>query len=336
MGIKTPFGFGMRYWTYIVGLLAALMSTAVLSAAEPDRATVLVVVGAPGEASYGERFAKWADYWKEATINAGAALITVGLDADTGKDKEMLQQKLTAEPKEGANELWLVLLGHGTFDGKEAKFNLRGADITVDELAEWLKPFKRPVAVIDTSSSSGAFLPKLSQPGRIVVTATKSGFEQNFARFGEYFSKAVVDTSADLDKDGQTSLLEAYLSASRKVVEFYETEGRLSTEHALLDDNGDALGTPADWFRGVRAVKKAKDGAESDGFRAHQFHLLRSPDEQKMPAATRAKRDELELALNRLREKKATIPPPEYNKELERLLLELAQLYKAAGLLKAD
>lgn len=326
----------MRYWTYIVGLLAVLLSTTGLFAAETNRTTVIVVVGAPGEVSYGERFAKWADSWKEATTKAGAALITVGLDADTGKDKELLQQKLTAEPKEGVNELWLVMLGHGTFDGKEAKFNLRGSDFTADELAEWLKPFKRPLAIIDTSSSSGAFLPKLSQPGRIIVTATKSGFEQNFARFGEYLSKAVVDPAADLDKDGQTSLLEAYLAASRKVVEFYETEGRLSTEHSLLDDNGDALGTAADWFRGVRAVKKAKDGAELDGFRAHQFHLLRSADEQKMSAEARAKRDGLELALNRLREKKATTQPQDYNKELERLLLELAQIYKAAGLLKAD
>lgn len=328
----------MRYLVYsVVWLGLWFIAARDLAAVEvTERATVLVVVGAAGEENYGEKFTQWAEEWRKAAGKAQAKFISIGLDKDTGKDKELLQQKLEAEKKEGLEAFWLVMLGHGTFDGTEAKFNLRNTDFTADELASWLKPFTRPVAIIDTSSSSGAFLPKLSQSGRVIVTATKSGFEQNFARFGEFISKAIADTAADLDKDGQTSLLEAYLMAGRKVAEFYETEGRLATEHALLDDNGDGMGTPADWFRGVRAVKKARDGAELDGFRAHQFHLVHSAEELKLPPEKRVRRDELELQLNRLRERKAETPPPEYNKELERLMLELARLYKEAGLLKAD
>ena len=162
------------------------------------------------------------------------------------------------------------------------------------------------------------------------MTATRSGQEVNFTRFGGHFAEAISSAEADLDKDGQTSLLEAYLMASSRVAEFYNTEGRLATEHALLDDNGDGLGTPPDWFRGVRAVKKAKEGASADGLRAHQFVLVRSDQERKLPPAVRAKRDALELAIGKLRDDKASVPEAEYYKLLEPMLLDLARLYQSA------
>ncbi|MBU6402371.1 MAG: hypothetical protein KGS61_18795, partial [Verrucomicrobia bacterium] len=217
------------------------------------------------------------------------------------------------------------------FDGQEAKFNLRGPDLSASDLATWLQPFKRPLAVIDCSSASAPFLNKLSAAGRVIISATRSGYEQNYTRFGEYLAEAIADPRADLDKDGQTSLLEAFLTAARRVAEFYATAGRLATEHALLDDNGDGLGTPADWFRGLHAVKTARDGAALDGLRANQFCLVRNAAEQRMPAAIRAQRDELELAVARLRQAKAKLPQDEYYRRLEPLLVELAKLYQAAG-----
>ncbi len=111
--------------------------------------------------------------------------------------------------------------------------------------------------------------------------------------------------------------------------EFYQLEGRLATEHPLVDDNGDGLGTPADWFRGIRAVKKAKDGASLDGLRAHQFALLRNESERSLPASVRAKRDELELAIGKLRESKSLLEEEEYYRRLETLLLEMARLYES-------
>jgi hypothetical protein len=255
--------------------------------------------------------------------------VLIGLaEAGGPSDHDRLRQELAAEPKEGAAELWLVLVGHGTFDGKEAKFNLRGPDLATAELAEWLKPFRRPLAIIDTSSASAPFLAKLSAPGRVVVTSTRSGFEQNYSRFGKFFAEAIADPASDLDKDEEVSLLEAFLSAAHRTTEFYKTEGRLATEHALIDDNGDGLGTPADWFRGVRATKQARDGASLDGARAQQFHLVRSAAERELPAAVRARRDELELAVAKLRETKAKLTADEYFARLEKLLLELAALYE--------
>ena len=126
---------------------------------------------------------------------------------------------------------------------------------------------------------------------------------------------------ASAPSQGSTSF-----SASARLTEFYKTEGRLATEHPLIDDNGDGLGTPPDWFKGVRAVKKAQGGATADGPRAQQFVLLRSPDEQKLSTAVRIQRDELEIALVKLRDTKAKLSEDEYYRRLEELLLQIAEV----------
>ncbi len=294
----------------------------------PEPARVIVAVGAAGEEDYGKEFAKWAGLWAKASDQAEANFAVVGLGpTNATADLALLKQLLASEPTNSPAELWLVLIGHGTFDGKEAKFNLRGPDLSATELAEWLKPFHRPVIVINCASSSGPFLNKLSAPGRVIVTATKSGYEENYARFGQFFAAALTDPLADLDKDDQVSLLEAFIMASRRVAEFYAAEGRLVTETALLDDNGDGLGTPADFYRGVRATKKPAGGATVDGVRAHQLHLVRSPKEVGMSPVSRAQRDALELALAALREAKPDLSEAEYYDRLERLLRPLAALY---------
>jgi hypothetical protein len=312
----------------LAGILATLPTTASDSSSNAVKSSVIVVVGAAGESAYGENFVRWAAAWEEVSRRAGAQHLTIGLQTNSlVPDRERLQLALLNESREGIAELWLVFLGHGTFDGKEAKFNLRGPDISASELSKWLLPIQRPVAVIDAASSSGPFLTKLSATNRVVITATRSGAEVNYARFGEYLSEAIANPSADLDKDGQTSLLEAFLMAARRVADFYSTEGRLATEHALLDDNGDGLGTPPDWFRGVRATKAAKDGAPLDGLRAHQFHLVRSSDDLKLQPEVRARRDALEVALSKLRDSKKQMTEDDYYARLEALLFELARLY---------
>lgn len=305
----------------------ALIAGGMLAAEE--RSTVLVVVGAAGEEEYGEVFSQQALTWGKVAEQSGAKCVVIGTSpAGTTSDRDQLKATLDTESKDGGGELWLVLVGHGTFDGREAKFNLRGPDLAASEMAEWLKPFHRPLAIIATPSASAPFLTKLAGPNRVVVSSTRSGNEQNYARFGKYLAEAMADSKSDLDKDGQVSLLEAFLSGAQRTTEFYKTEGRLATEHALIDDNGDGLGTPADWFRGARATKQAKDGASLDGARAHQFHLVRSAAERNLSAEVRARRDALELKIARLRETKATTEAAKYYAELEKIFLELASLYE--------
>ena len=296
----------------------------------PPRPNVLVVVGAEGTPEYGKQFQQWADRWGESAQRGGADFETIGLGAPgETADHDVLQRRLGELTASSPEPWWLVFIGHGTFDGKVARFNLRGPDVSLPELSDWLKPVERPLAIINCASCSGPFLMGLSGPNRIVVTSTRSGHELNFSRFGDYLSTAIADPQADLDKDDQTSLLEAYLRASSRVQEFYDGEGRLMTEHALLDDNGDRLGTPPDWFQGIRAIKSAKTGAAIDGQRAHQLHLVRSSAEQTLPPELRIRRDELELRLTQLRATKAKLSEAEYLKQVEPLLIELARLYES-------
>jgi hypothetical protein len=294
--------------------------------------TVVVVIGAPGEPEYAEQFREWSDRWRTAATKADADFKLIG-DGDDSKisDREKLQELLAKESLEGSDPLWLILIGHGTFDGQNAKFNLRGQDLTAEDLGAWLDQCARPLALINCSAASAPFLNRLSRENRVIITATKSGVEQNFARFGQYLSAAIADARADIDKDGQVSLLEAYLTACRELEEYYKQEARLPTEHALLDDNGDKLGTPAAWFRGVRATQRAQEGAALDGTRAHQLHLIASDGEKSLSPEVRKRRDELELAVAKLREEKVNLKEEDYYARLEKLMIELARLYESSA-----
>ncbi len=315
---------------WVVTVILPILPLSAQANGTNDNAThLIVVVGAGGEKEYGENFATWAMRLKDAAGKGAARLTLIGLnDSKEKDDREALRKTLETDPKKSAAEMWLVLIGHGTFDGKFARFNMRGPDITAQELDEWLNPFQRPVAVINCASASGAFFKQLSRPGRITITATKSGIEHNYARFGDFFTARLGTLEADLDKDGQVSLLEAFIVASKQVEEFYQGANRLATEHALLDDNGDGLGTRSDWFRGVRATKKAQGGETVDGFRAHQFHLIRSEFERKLPPEIRAERNRVELEVNHLREAKSKFEEDVYYAEMEKLMLKLARLYE--------
>ena len=313
------------------GFLTALagLHSAPRAAAEDnssDRPSLLIVAGAPGEGAYGETFAKSAQQWSRAATAGNVHHQVIGFTSTSRDPLGDLKQALEEEKKEGTNPLWITLLGHGTFDGKEPKFNLPGDDLKISDLAEWLAPIRRPVVLICGFSTSGAWLKPLSGPDRVIVTATKSGSEINYSRFAEYYASALVDPAADLDKDGQTSVLEAWLSAAQKVDDFYKTEGRLATEHSLLEDNADGLGTPPNWFSGIRVVKKSKGNNQPDGARAHQLSLIPSNDERELPTEVRQQRNQLELELSRLRDQKADLPEEEYFAKLEAILLQIARL----------
>jgi hypothetical protein len=289
---------------------------------------VILAVGAPGSPEFATNFIRQAELWSAVCLRAQARLTQIGLDSGgSTTDRDRIRAALTSEAQTSDQALWVVFIGHGTFDGTEARFNLRGPDVSASDLAEWLAPVRRPVVFIDTTSASAPLLNELSKTNRVIITATRSGNEQNFSRFGLFFAEALADPGSDLDKDGQSSALEVFLAASARVAEFYKTEGRLATEHALLDDNGDALGTPADWFRGIRAIKKPEGQAAVDGVHAHQFHLVLSPQEQLLPAETRAKRDAIELEIARLRDAKARFAEADYYRKLEDLLNRLVDLY---------
>ena len=312
----------------------------------PQERKVIVVFGAAGNDQYGEQFENWVDGLKQVVVagrteNPNLKLVQVGGEAgesatggDQSEDKQQSQTDLALLGKEiesalaQTQELWIMLVGHGTDDGTNSKFNLRGPDLTAKQLNQWLAPLPCRCVIVNCSSASGSFINKLKSENRIVVAATKSSAQYNFARFGEHFFQAIGDLAFDLDKDQEISLLEAFVAGSKRTQEFYEQEGRLATELAVIDDNGDGLGTPADWFEGTRVVRKSKQ-ALPDGLAANQMFLIRRGAESKLSIAQRQSRDELERKLEAIRMRKDVLDPDEYYRELELVLIELARIYQA-------
>ena len=292
-----------------------------------DKASMILITGASGTEEYEKTFNEWSAQWKEAA-DKGEAKFSEAVHTEEKNQKERLAELIQAEVNENKSPLWLVLIGHGTFDGKKAKFNLQGPDISATELKEWLQDCKRPLVIINCASSSSPFMNALSGKNRVIITATRSGFERNFCRLGGFLAKAIGNLEADIDKDGQTSLLEAWLAASRYNADFYKNENRLSPEHPLLDDNGDGKGTPPDWFRGIRVTKKSEDPKLlPDGLRTHQLHLIPSEEERKLSASQRAERDALDIELAKLRAAKELMEEKIYYTELEKLLHKIGRIY---------
>ena len=303
----------------LAALCLVLLSS--LLHAAPRELDVLIVLGASGTEEYGKKFQTQVEAWKTAATKGGAPLEIISGNETTAK----LQQRLAAAAANPARSLWLVLIGHGTFDGREAKFSAEGPDFDVKQLAGWIKPLKQEVVVIHTASASGGFLKSLSGKNRVIITSTKSPDEVFYARFDEYFAEAIGGLpEADLDQDKQVSLLEAFRYASKAVETFYIQEGRLATEHALIEDNGDGIGTRSEVFEADAAVAP---GTVLDGPRAAQLVLVLSAEEQQLTEAQRSTRDALERELKALKEQRAKLPEDDYYAKLEALLRKLGEVY---------
>jgi hypothetical protein len=315
---------------------------------------LILVIGAPGTEEYATNFKTWAARWKEAAQRAGITCTVIG-KSDSEPSASVIPAS-TPEPaaapasipeetdaiklvhaieslnsSKSSEPLWIVYLGHGTFDGRTASWNLHGPDITAEELAMACQKLERPLATVVCSSCSAPFINVLSGPDRIVVTATKDGNQIQYSRFGDAMSTAISTLEADINRDGQTSLLEAWLFASRRTVEFYKTEGRLATEHSLIDDNGDGKGVRSELYVGDRIVDGAETPELIDGRNAARWHFVRSDEERRLTSEQREKRDELEAQLQDLRKKKSSLPEAEYLKQLETVALQLAEIYEATG-----
>lgn len=304
-------------------------------AENPVMRQLIVVTGASGEDAYAGNFRNWSERWVQASQAGniqcewidGTQPIEESAALDQVSDKKRLLDLIT---KSSHKELWLVLIGHGTFDGKVSKFNLRGEDITANELEQALSTGKGTQVIVNCFSCSGAFMPVLSRPGRIVITATKSGAELNYSRFGDYMSLSILDPAADLDHDHSVSILEAFLMAAKRTEQFYVDESRLATEHPLLEDGGDKKGVSAAFFRGIHLVKQAAEGATIDGELAAMTLLNSSKDDASLDKLRAQKRNELELALRTLRLKKASMTEDAYYANVGEIALELANLYDTA------
>jgi hypothetical protein len=259
----------------------------------------LTVSGLGGEADYEQRFKMWADDIGKATHTQ--AMIAPTRDALRARLAELAKQV------KADDAFVLMLIGHGTFDGADYKFNLPGPDITATELALLLDriPATRQMVVNMTSCSGGAS-DLLRKPTRVVVSATKSGTEKNATVFARYWAEALRDATADTDKNDTVSAQEAFVFAQKKTQQFYESNKRLATEHAQIDDNRLAGVFPL--LRIGASAAAATDPAKR---------------------ALLALKEQYEQQIDKLKFEKAQIPAEMYKTQLTLLLLQLAKTQEA-------
>jgi hypothetical protein len=288
------------------------------------RATVyyVTVAGLGGEPDYEQRFtaaAKDLDKVFKASGGTPRVYTLTGTQATAAQLKSTLAE--VARDAKPEDDLVLILIGHGTFDGVEYKFNLVGPDITAGEIAVLCDHIStRRQLVVDTTSASGGAVPAMERPGRAVIAATKTGTEKNATVFARYWVEALQDTSADTDKSDSISAMEAFVYASKKTAAFYDAQKRLATEHAVFDDVG--KGEP------VREAG-SRQGALLSSFTLVRLGISQQAANDPAKRALLAKKEELEQKIDMLKYQKAAMDPADYRQQLMSALLELARVQEA-------
>lgn len=299
--------------------------------ASPQAATwLLVVSGVGGDDERRAAFVELSHQLMDAAARHGVAADRIGYLAEAA-DTPRARARSTRENIESElqrlaglaapdDQVVIVLLGHGNIRAGEAYFNLPGPDISAGEFAIALTPLQpRQVAVVNTTAASGPFVRALAAPGRVVITATRGDRELLEPTFARFFIEAFDGTGADLDKDQRVSLLEAFRFANVQVERSYADTGRMRTEHAMLEDDGDGEGSedPDGNREGALAARMTLgSGAMSTGAGESDPELR----------ALYGRRAEAEARLAALRARQGEMTAEQYDKQLEEILVAIAEI----------
>ncbi|HEX9368620.1 MAG TPA: C13 family peptidase [Vicinamibacterales bacterium] len=302
----------------VFALLTACLSVAPAAFAQSTH--LLIVVGLAGDPEHGELFKKWGTTLAEtASQKLGVDKANVILLADAAATRDAVAKAIEAlASKAGVEDtVVIVLFGHGTFAANVAKFNLPGPDMSPQDFVPLLARLRsKRVVFVNTASASGPFIQALSGPGRVIVTATRTGDEKYATLFGGPFVDALSTEAADADRDGKVSILEAFDYAKKAVAASYVREGLLPTEHALLDDNGDRQGS-------MDPGSQAKDGQSAAVLSLGSMRPQTLPVDEKLRALY-VERQQLERRIESLKLLKSGMDPEKYASELEKLATALA------------
>ncbi len=302
-------------------LIAAFLS--ILGSVSAFADHIIIIVGKGGQPQYTQKFNTYADKLDKAlTSQLGYQSSQIVMLRESSGDSASHVRRAFAQLASIALEeqVTVIYFGHGTHDGQWAKLNLTGPDLRDVDLAALLDrlPSKQQI-VVHTGAASGPFIQKLSHPNRVIITATRGGDENHTTVFPEYFIEALTAGSeADLDKNGEISLLEVFDYARDRLVRFYEDSKRLRPEHPLLDDNGDGEGS------------ETPSSASGDGRLANKIYLkartsvttIESVNTNPLLKEKAALLDEIET----FKAHKGEMPEVDYKQKLEELFIKLARL----------
>ena len=305
----------------VFALAFSFFSPLAATQASGDR-VCLVIIGLGGLPEYEENFLDWGNEIQTIFRDQLGSRIYY-LDGRTQKKPDILETFNTISSSASLDEVWIFLIGHASYDNRQYKFNISGPDLTDGEIKDFVDSLgDTRVFLIAATGASGVLASRLTRANRVIVTATKSQTEKQPPLFMSFFLEAVVSTTADTDKNGRVSLLEAYLFSHQKVADWFEDKGRILTEHALLEDNGR-----------VRLGDKEDPLQENPGTRATLLASMAylSPPLEQIYTSRRAEelageRVRIEREIEDLKFRKTQLPEAEYYRQLEELLIELATL----------
>ena len=295
-------------------VLSLLLSAAPATA---QQSHLVIISGLSGEAKYATAFHDWATTLVDAAHNrwgvpesnivylAENAEAYPGVDARSTRDNVEQTLQTLAIRAGASDQVFIILIGHGSTGEGVSKFNLPGPDMTAEDFAALLDAFPtQTICFVNAASASGEFIPALSGRNRAIITATKTRYERNETIFAGFFVQAYAGEGADVDKDQRVSALEAFDYASREVARAYESEGKLLTEHAILDDEQLAMTL----FLSGSAEATLAEATPSDPQLAALYQQKRVLEEQ--VAELRRRKDEMD--------------PDVYDQQLEDVLVVLA------------
>jgi hypothetical protein len=283
----------------------------------------LTVAGLGGEPDYEQAFQREAQDLEAILKGAGTTVherTLFGPAATRGEVSAALAEiAAKARPED---DFILVLIGHGSHDGVEYKFNLPGPDMAAAEIAQaCARIHTRRQLIVNTTSASGGAIGELTHAGRAVIAATKSGSEKNATVFARFFVEALGDPAADVNKDEAISALEAFQYATTKTAAYYDSQKRLATEHAVFDDQG-GQGPP---------VREAATDGGAAGRLLASITLIRLGKESSAAASPErakllARKEALQQHIDTLKYQRAALSPDDYRQAMTDALLQLARV----------
>jgi hypothetical protein len=303
--------------------LGAVLAINVPAFAQSGQRFALLVEGAPGDQPHAELQrrlltsleTKFRDDYKidKDHLIVLASTPEAGEGKSTAIEVKAALAKMTSQVKP-LDTLFVLLLGHGSWDGTDAKFNLVGPDLTANEWASLLAPTTGKIIFVNTTPSSSPFMKALAGDKRVIITATDQPAQKFDTVFADAFVQALSAPSADLDKDNRISMWEAFAFASRSVRLSYEQKQLMQPEHAALDDDGDGTGR--------QATGEGKDGTLASLTFMDNVVASRPADPELQQMVQ--KQEQLVMQLDALKKKKPQMKPDEYQTAWEALIVDLA------------
>lgn len=300
----------LKFRVIFTGVVCLLTSSVFVPAQASTRAVVIAGLGGNVEynASFSEHSEAISTALRTRTSEPEHVTYLIGDSATresflSAMNEVVKEANDLSDSADSVDTFVLIMIGHGNINRDGWQFNVSGPDISVTDLVAALAPLNvgREV-IVASASASGELLKPLTQAGRTLVTATKSGGELNAVRFTQYWANAMASDEADVDRNELLTVKEAFTFANNATQQYYAEQKLLASEHARFASSDDSSTTIAT----LGALREARNN----------------------PAITALldERSVLEKSFYAVKASKPTLTPVVYYTELEAVLVQIAKL----------